>query len=57
MSQAAMEQTAEDPGGAEGAPGPDPDTVTLVAPNADRVTPRTWTFTRSDGSFPSWAWR
>jgi hypothetical protein len=35
---------------------PDRAVVTLVACPPDR-TERTWNFTVSDSSFPSWAWR
>jgi hypothetical protein len=51
-----VEATAEDPGGVDSEPGSTPNTVTLVAPTPDRTTERTWAFTGSAGSFPSWAW-
>ena len=35
---------------------PDGGLVTLVAPSLDRRE-RTWNFTVSESSFPSWAWR
>jgi len=59
MAQAGWEEMATDLGGTDGTAGRDTesDTVTLVAVIPDPTSRRTWTFTGSEGSFPSWAWR
>jgi len=57
MSQVVFEKMHEQPGGVDVDEGSRPSTVVVVSFGSDPTTQQTWTFTASEGTFPSWAWR